>query len=393
MAIWLKGMTAEETAALTEAMMRSGTVADLSSVPLPKVDKHSTGGVGDKVSIHLAPMVASCGVAVPMISGRGLGHTGGTLDKLESIPGFRVNLTLPQYRDQVARIGCALIGQTAELAPADKKLYALRDVTATVECIPLICASIMSKKLAEGIDALVLDVKFGRGAFMAEKQRARELAQAMVAIGRSVGKPVRAVLTAMEQPLGRAVGNALEVAESVDCLKGAGPADTMEVTYALGEQMLLITGAAPDARAARARLEEAVRSGRALARFREIIVAQGGDPRVLTDPSALPRSAIAEPFVSREGGWVSRVDARGVALAALRLGAGRARAEDRVDPAVGISGLAKIGERIPVGGLLGVIHASDPAAAGEARSMLAEAITVGPAPCAAPGGLVDEILS
>src|SRR5687768_4410315 len=246
MAIFLRGMTAEETAGYTDAMMRSGIVADLSAVPGTKVDKHSTGGVGDKISIPLAPMVAACGVPVPMISGRGLGHSGGTLDKLESIPGFRTDLTLDAYRDQITRAGCALIGQTKELAPADKKLYALRDVTATVECVPLICGSILSKKLAEGIDALVLDVKFGRGAFMKTKADARELGAALVQAGRAGGKNVRALLTAMEQPLGRAVGNALEVAESIACLRGQGPADLMEVTYALGVQMLILGGITND---------------------------------------------------------------------------------------------------------------------------------------------------
>ncbi|HVW21544.1 MAG TPA: thymidine phosphorylase, partial [Opitutaceae bacterium] len=255
MAVCIQGMTAEETGALTEAMMRSGTVADLSNVRRPKVDKHSTGGVGDKVSLPLAPMVAVCGAAVPMISGRGLGHTGGTLDKLESIPGFRVGLSLPEYRAQVERVGVALIGQTAELAPADKKLYSLRDVTATVESIPLICASILCKKLAEGIDALVLDVKYGSGAFLPEPGKGRELARAMVGAAKAVGKPTRALLTAMEQPLGRAVGNALEVAESIACLRGQGPADLMEVTYALGEQMLLLAGVAKSASEARRGLE------------------------------------------------------------------------------------------------------------------------------------------
>src|SRR5687767_4826268 len=258
MAIYIKGMTPKETAHYTDAMMRSGVVADLSHVPGVKVDKHSTGGVGDKVSIPLAPMVVACGVPVPMISGRGLGHSGGTLDKLESIPGFRTDLSLEAYRAQVAKIGCALIGQTRDLAPADKKLYALRDVTATVECIPLICGSILSKKLAEGIDALVLDVKFGRGAFMKTKAEARKLAEALVEVGKAGGKNVRALLTAMEQPLGRAVGNALEVADSIACLRGQGPADLMEVTYALGVQMLILGGVTNDETVARARLEEVI---------------------------------------------------------------------------------------------------------------------------------------
>src|SRR5687768_13848226 len=244
MAIFLRGMNAAETAHYTTAMMRSGIVADLSRVPGIKVDKHSTGGVGDKVSLPLAPMVAACGVPVPMISGRGLGHSGGTLDKLESIPGFRTNLSLAEFGAQVARIGCALIGQTDDLAPADRKLYALRDVTATVECIPLICGSILSKKLAEGIDALVLDVKFGRGAFMKTKAEARQLAETLVQVGRAGGKKVRAVLTSMEQPLGCTVGNALEVAEAIACLRGEGPADVMEVTLVLGTHMLILGEAA-----------------------------------------------------------------------------------------------------------------------------------------------------
>ncbi|MFM8335061.1 MAG: thymidine phosphorylase, partial [Opitutaceae bacterium] len=260
MAIFLRGMNAEETARYTDAMMRSGTVADLAGIPGLKVDKHSTGGVGDKISLPLAALVAACGVPVPMISGRGLGFSGGTLDKLESIPGFRTSLSLDEFKAQVARVGCALIGQTRDLAPADRKLYALRDVTATVECVPLICGSILSKKLAEGIDALVLDVKFGRGAFMPDLTAARELASTLVRVGRASGKRVRALLTRMDQPLGRAVGNALEVAESIACLRGTGPADVMEVTRALGAHMLVLGGVAPTESDALARLDAALRS-------------------------------------------------------------------------------------------------------------------------------------
>ncbi|MBL9205091.1 MAG: thymidine phosphorylase [Opitutaceae bacterium] len=377
MAIFLRGMTPEETALLTDAMMRSGVVADLSSVPGIKVDKHSTGGVGDKVSIPLAPMVVACGVPVPMISGRGLGHSGGTLDKLESIPGFQTGLSLDAYRAQVRRIGCALIGQTKDLAPADKTLYALRDVTATVECIPLICASILSKKLAEGIDALVLDVKFGRGAFMKTLPEARRLAEALVAVGRAGGKQVRALLTAMDEPLGRSVGNAVEVAESIACLRGAGPGDLMEVTYSLGAHMLILGGAARTLEEARSRLERSVRDGSALARFREIVVAQGGDARVVDEPQRLPAARLQEPLAAERDGVVTDVDAMAVALAALRLGAGRARATDRIDPAVGITCLVKRGERVTRGATLCVLHANDETALAEARLKLLGAIAIG----------------
>ncbi|MDB6093270.1 MAG: pyrimidine-nucleoside phosphorylase [Verrucomicrobia bacterium] len=392
MAIFLRGMSAVETAALTAAMMNSGgVVADLSNLKLPKADKHSTGGVGDKISLHLAPMVAACGVAVPMISGRGLGHTGGTLDKLESIPGFNVNLSLGEYRAQLGKLGLALIGQTAELAPADKKLYSLRDVTATVESIPLICASILSKKLAEGIDVLVLDVKFGRGAFMADKAKARELAEALVAVATAMGKPTRAILTAMEQPLGRGVGNALEVLESIECLKGRGPADTMEVTYALGEQMLVLAGVVQSTEAARAKLEATISQGSALEKFREMIRAQGGDARVVDDPARLPQAKWKVPLAARHRGYVQSVDAMGVALAALRLGAGRAKAADPVDHAVGFSELAKVGERVEVGGRLAVVHANDEVALVEATRMLDNAIVVGEARGETPR-LVDEVI-
>ena len=392
MAVVWRGMSAQETAHYTDAMMHSGTVADLSRIRRPKSDKHSTGGVGDKVSLPLAAMVAACGVAVPMISGRGLGHTGGTLDKLESIPGFRVNLTLGAFRSQVQTIGLALIGQTAELAPADKKLYALRDVTGTVECIPLICGSILSKKLAEGIDTLVLDVKFGRGAFMKDKTAAKELARSLVTVATAIGKPTRAVLTAMDQPLGRAVGNALEVAESIDCLRGRGPTDTMDVTLALGEQMLLLAKVAKTRAAARERLEASLASGAALKKFREMVAAQGGDVRAVDDATRLPRARFQTSLPAARAGFVRTVDAMGVALAALWLGAGRAKAEDRIDHAVGLSGLVKIGERVERGAPLCVIHANDPKALAEAKRRLAEAIVVGTRPAKAPK-LIGEIIA
>jgi pyrimidine-nucleoside phosphorylase len=391
MAIFIRGMTPRETAFLTEAMLHSGIVADLSSIPGPKADKHSTGGVGDKVSLHVAPMVAACGVAVPMISGRGLGHTGGTLDKLESIPGFRVGLSLAEYRAQLTRIGVSMIGQTGELAPADRKLYALRDVTGTVECIPLICASILSKKLASGIDALVLDVKFGRGAFMKDLAKARELAVALTTVAKAMGKPTRAVLTAMDQPLGHAVGNGLEVAESILFLRGTSCADLAEVTYAIGGQMLLLTGNARDAADARTKLEASVSSGAALSKFRELVAAQGGDPAVVDDPSRLPKAALVRPLAAARGGFVTAVDAMGVALAALRLGAGRAKAEDPVDHAVGIGGLVKIGDPVVAGGPLCIVHANSEHAAREAAEIISRAIVLGDAaPTRAP--IIGEII-
>ena len=391
MAVFFRGMTPEETAHYTEAMMHSGFVADLSKVKQPRADKHSTGGVGDKVSLHLAPMAAACGVAVPMISGRGLGHSGGTLDKLESIPGFRVNLTTAEYCAQVERIGLCLIGQTAELAPADKKLYALRDVTATVECIPLICGSILSKKLAEGTEVLVGDVKYGRGAFMKDRAAAHRLAEALVAVSKRMGTPMRAVLTAMEQPLGRAFGNALEVAESIDCLHGRGPADTMEVTFVLGEQMLLLTKVAATKAAARAQLERSIASGAAWEKFRAMVVAQGGDVRAVDDPTRLPQARLKVPVPSPRAGFVADVDAMELALAALRLGAGRAKAEDRIDYAVGLAGLCKVGERVEAGAPLCVIHANDEQALAEAKARIEKSIVVQP-DRVEPPPLIGEIV-
>jgi pyrimidine-nucleoside phosphorylase len=391
MAIFLRGMTPRETELLTEAMMRSGAVADLSEIRAPKADKHSTGGVGDKVSIHLAPMVAACGVVVPMVSGRGLGHTGGTVDKLESIPGFRVGLTLAEYGAQLGRIGLALISQTAEIAPADRKLYGLRDVTATVECIPLICASILSKKLSEGIDVLVLDVKVGRGAFMKDKARARELAVALTTVAKAMGKPARAVMTAMDEPLGRTVGNALEVAESIDCLRGKGAADLMEVTYALGAQMLVLSGSAPDTAVARTRLEASISSGAALAKFREVVAAQGGDPAVVDNAALLPQAKLTRALASPRGGVVGEVDALGIALAVLRMGGGRGKAGEAIDPAVGVGGLVKVGERVKPGDPLCVLHAGSEAAAAEAEEIVRKAIVLGDSP-RPPAPLIGEVI-
>ncbi len=356
MAVFFRGMTDDETVALTRAMLHSGDTLDLAAIPGVKVDKHSTGGVGDKVSLPLAPLAAACGVVVPMISGRGLGHTGGTLDKLESIPGFEVNLSVERFREVLKSVGACLIGQTSRLAPADKKLYALRDVTATVESIPLIAGSIMSKKLAEGIDALVLDVKVGSGAFMKRLDDARRLASTLCAIGRSMGKRVTALLTGMDQPLGRTVGNALEVKESIELLRGQGPQDLLELTVELTAEMLLLGHRANDAAAARAQVKAAIADGRGLAKLREILSAQGGDPRVVDDLSLLPRAQGTLAVRASSRGYVQAVDAEALGLAAMVLGAGRAQVEDRIDPAVGLVVHKKLGDPVEPGESLCTIH-------------------------------------
>ncbi len=358
MAIFLRGLTPEELTVWTDAMLHSGEVLDLSDIPGTKVDKHSTGGVGDKVSIALAPLVAAAGIPVPMISGRGLGHTGGTLDKLEAIPGFRVDLDTERFITMVREVGVSMIGQTEDLAPADRKLYALRDVTATVESIPLISASIMSKKLAAGIDALVLDVKVGAGAFMKELDQARELARTLVGIGTRAGKRVRALITSMDQPLGLAVGNALETAEALDVLRGEAPEDLTRVTLELSARMLVLGGKAPDLDAARERLDGLIRRGAALDKAREMIRAQDGDPRVVDDRALLPRARLEHPVAAESAGYVAAIEAEEIGLAGMELGAGRARAEDRVDPAVGVVLRRKVGDRVSVGEDLAVLHAN-----------------------------------
>lgn len=394
MAIFWRGMTAQEVAWLTDAMMRSGDVIDLRDLPGAKVDKHSTGGVGDKVSLILAPLAAACGVMVPMMSGRGLGHTGGTLDKLEAIPGFRVMLDVPEFRAILQQVGMAMIGQTPKVVPADRKLYSLRDVTGTVECIPLICASIMSKKLAEGIDSLVLDVKFGKGAFMKKKEDALALARAMVAVGKAGGKPVRALLTAMNQPLGRCAGHTTEVIESIECLKGRGPADLMEVTYALTGHMLILGGAATDEADARAKMAAAIANGSALQKFRAMCVAQGGDPRVVDDYSLLPAAKQIRALAAPAGasGFVSAVDALKCGHAIMALGGGRAAVTDKVDHAVGLSDLIKIGERVEPGTRLCTLHANDEAKAARAEELIRAAITLSPEP-PAPESLIQDLVA
>jgi pyrimidine-nucleoside phosphorylase/thymidine phosphorylase len=390
MAVFFRGMDEAEVRALTGAMLRSGDVLDLSDVPGAKVDKHSTGGVGDKVSLALAPLVAACGVKVPMISGRGLGHTGGTLDKLEAIPGFRVDLPADRFRALVREVGACLVGQTARLAPADRKLYALRDVTATVESIPLIAASIMSKKLAEGIDALVLDVKVGSGAFMKRLDDARALASTLAGIGRGMGKKVTALLTAMDQPLGRAVGNALEVVETVELLRGGGPPDLREVTVELGAEMLVLGGAAAGLPEARAKVEAAIAGGSGLAKLEEIVRAQGGDADALRDPGRLPRAPRTYAVPAPAAGAVAAIDAEGVGLAAVALGAGRRKVEDRIDPAVGIVVHRKLGDRVERGEPLCTVHEGDRSEPRErVVTRLQAAWTIGPV-APAPRPLVLE---
>lgn len=377
MAIYFQGLNHDELAAWADAMLRSGDVLDLSSIERAKVDKHSTGGVGDKISLPLAPAVAACGVAVPMVSGRGLGHTGGTLDKLESIPGFSVNLEVERFTELVDELGLCLIGQTAELAPADKRLYALRDVTATVESVPLIASSIMSKKLAEGIDALVLDCKVGHGAFMKTMDEARELAKAIQVIGMSAGKPVTAVITDMNAPIGHMIGNALEVIESVEVLKGGGPADTRELTVVLGGEMLLAAGVAADAQAGQARIEEVLDNGAAASLFARLIEAQGGDPRVVDDPSAvLPSAKSKQALVADKAGVVTGLAAQDFGVAGLWLGAGRRRAEDDVDHAVGIELAVGVGDRVQVGEPLAYLHHNDHGVA-EAERLVLGAVSIG----------------
>jgi len=357
MAIVWRGMTAAETAALVEAMLHSGTVVDLSDVPGPKVDKHSTGGVGDKTSLILAPVVAACGVTVPMVSGRGLGHTGGTLDKLESIPGFRIDLDLAAYRRVARECGLVLAGQTEEIAPADRVLYALRDATATVESTPLITASILSKKLAEGIDALVLDVTCGDGAFMTRLEDARGLAASMTSIAATLGKPVAALITAMDVPRGRMVGNALEVREAIECLRGEGPADLVEVSLELAAEMLVLGGVADHRAAAVDRCRAAIADGSALERFARVVAAQGGDPRVCEDPAAvLPRATHVERVHADRSGWLVRLDARAVGQASMLLGAGRATAEATIDPTAGIVLEKTVGDRVAAGDVLAELH-------------------------------------
>ncbi len=380
MAIFFRGLEREEVDALTDAMIASGARLDLSHLTIPRLDKHSTGGVGDKVSLILAPLIASLGAAVPMMSGRGLGHTGGTLDKLESIPGFKTNLTLDVARKQIDRIGCALIGQTSEIAPADRKVYALRDATATVEAIPLIAASIMSKKLAEGLTGLVLDVKEGSGAFLPEAERGITLAKAMIQLGADRGCPVVALVTAMDRPLGRACGNAIEVQESIDALRGNGPEDLMEVTYALGAEMLLLGRIAATHADAWQLMRDAIDSGKALEKFGEIIEAQGGDPRILDDDSILPHANLSAEFTSPRDGFIVEVSPRAIGYGTIEIRGGRRTMEDTIDPAVGFMIEVDPGNEVRKGDLLATVYARDGAGIEAGMRVLSEAISIGDEP-------------
>ena len=377
MAVIFRGLERAELAALTDAMIASGQRLSFEGWSTPRIDKHSTGGVGDKVSLVLAPLVAACGVAVPMMSGRGLGHTGGTLDKLEAIPGFRTDLSLPEAKAQLQKLGAVLIGQTPEIAPADKKLYALRDVTATVEAIPLISASIMSKKLAEGLTGLVLDVKHGSGAFLPETERGLELARTMIALGEDRGCPTVALLTAMDRPLGRACGNSLETEEAILALRGEGPEDLMEVTYALGVEMLLMAKVERTPAKARQRLEDALGSGLAAEKFERIIEAQGGNPKVVDDASGLPQAQAVEVFAAPETGVVTRVEPRTIGRAIVAMGGGRTKVEDTVDPSVGFVITVKPGDKVLAGEPIASVFARDAAGIQTGFEALTRAIAIG----------------
>lgn len=392
MAVVLRGMTRPETAALTDAMLHSGDVLDFFSLTAKKVDKHSTGGVGDKTSLVLAPLAAAAGVAVPMISGRGLGHTGGTLDKLEAIPGFNVNLPVKEFRRVLETCGCAMIGQTAEIAPADRKLYALRDVTGTVESPFLICASIMSKKLAEGIDALVLDVKTGSGAFMKNEIDAVFLAELMVETGERMGKRMVALITDMDQPLGKMIGNALEVVEVVEVLRGAGPDDLRELCLELAAWMLHLGGAAKSISEGRERSAELISSGKALERFRQMVELQGGDVGVIDDPGTFRRARSTTQVTSARNGFVTSMQCEQIGTACVILGGGRERKEDSVDPAVGIVLHKKVGDRVNVGEVLATIHYNAEARGERARQMISETYQIAEAPPQTKRPLVHRVI-
>lgn len=378
MAVFLNGMNDEESSAMTWEMLHSGTVLDLSDVPGIKVDKHSTGGVGDKTSLVLAPIVAACEVPVPMISGRGLGHSGGTLDKLESIPGFNVNLDLERYIEVLKKHNLVLIGQTEEIAPADKRMYALRDVTATVESIPLIAGSIMSKKLAEGIDALVLDIKFGSGAFMKARDHALQLAKKLVAIGEEFGKRTIGYLTSMEQPLGKAIGNWLEVKECIDCLNGDGPDDLMQISHLLAGTMIYLGGKAESVDGGIQKSRDAISSGRAMQKFRDIVLEQGGFTDFLERPEDYPEAAYSFDITADKSGYITEMDAYAFGMGALELGAGRKSKEDEIDPQAGILLLRKTGNNVNKGETIMHCFTNKEEQMDSVRNMLQDAVRIGP---------------
>jgi pyrimidine-nucleoside phosphorylase len=392
MAIVWRRMSGAELAALTEAMLHSGDVLSFPELPAAKVDKHSTGGVGDKTSLILAPIVASAGLYVPMISGRGLGHTGGTLDKLESIPGFNVNLSLPEFRRVLTECGCGLIGQTAEIAPADKKLYALRDVTGTVESPFLICASIMSKKLAEGIDALVLDVKTGSGAFMKKKEDSIFLAELMVETGARMGKKMVALITDMDQPLGRMVGNALEVVECIEVLNGGGPEDLRELSLQLSAWMFYLGQRAKSVEEGYKLAADAIASGRALKKFREIVRRQGGDERVMDDPNLLPQAKHTIKFTAAQPGFVVSMDCERIGTASVVLGGGREKKEDSVDPAVGLVLHKKVGDEVMQGEPICTVYYNSDQRLEEALAMLRVGYHIAPVAPETPHTLIHKII-
>jgi pyrimidine-nucleoside phosphorylase len=391
MAIVIRGMTHQETAWLTDAMVHSGERVDLSDIPGIKVGKHSTGGVGDKVSIVLAPLAASCGVIVPKMSGRGLGHTGGTLDKLESIPGYRINLTIDEFKRVLRRVGTSIIGQTTALAPADKTLYALRDVTGTVESIPLLASSIMSKKFAEGSNALVLDVKTGDGAFIKDLEASRALAETLVAIGTHAGIRTEAVITDMDSPLGRTIGNALEIVESIETLSGRGPDDLTDVVIRLASRMIVLGGIESDDAAAMRRIEEAIASGRAMQTFAKMIEAHGGNPRVVDMPSLLPAAPARAPLKAPRGGFVTGMTAEAIGRASNALGAGRTRVGDAVDHAVGVVALAQPGDEVREGQPLLEFHHRDGRGLDAAVEFCRAAITIGEEPPARRDKVLAEV--
>ena len=380
MATWLRGLSLAETAALTEAMLHSGEVLDLSALPGKKVDKHSTGGVGDKTSMILAPIVAAGGLTVPMISGRGLGHTGGTLDKLESIPGFNVNLSLDQFRRVLRECGMGLIGQTAEIAPADKKIYALRDATSTVESIGLICASIMSKKLAEGIDALVLDVKTGSGAFMKREEDAIRLAEIMVDTGKRMGKKVVALITDMDQPLGRAAGHSSEIIECIEVLNGQGPADLRDLSIELSAWMFYLGERTKSLDEGRHLAQALIANGQAREKFKQGIKLQGGDERVIEEPLRLPKARSRVDVVSQIDGYITGTNCEHFGTALAMLGGGREKKEDAIDPGVSLEFHKRIGDAVKKGETLATIHYNAEAKLAEAKSMIAESYFIAPEP-------------